>query len=651
MKRNSQLFVMLSRVVLILMCVSAIYLTTFGQVCTPELVKQWGTEGQFNGLTGIAVDTAGNVYALDRSNRRIQKFDADGNYLLQWGGFGSNNGQFRYPNAIATDSSNNVYVADLANFCIQKFNSDGVFLTKWGSRGTGNGQFESIQGVAIDKAGNVYVTDVSHARVQKFDANGSYLTQWRCASPYGIALDQAGNIYITSRSINGTTVGVQKFDSIGNFILAWGSRGTGSGQFSTISVIAIDRSNNVYVGESQRVQQFDANGNYLTEWSTSDAGYSIRGIAVNAAGSIYVHASSVSSSNVRFECIQKYSCHPAAEDKHVFSFDNGSETWASGYASPADLFLLRYFDSSLRFGSGYGEVPTKVIPLESDDPLQPQNLLICRGVNCEEGAIISEQPGGNVVEQARWSPDAPHPVGTLLNGSWSHLVSTGKNKLLLYNNATYQAKLIYLKGVLNTDYNAAQIVKNFTIASSPFGSSFSGVINTPKGLLFYGGGIVNNRVVLDRLMTFKETYSVCNGQPCRLTVTDSSSYFVGLRAPGLLARVRNNPLFTIPSPAGDLLLSYDATSGNARLYTINTTGTPYFQQVGTTQAIGAGWTQIAGIKDEILFYHQNDYSYALGNVKASGFPVRPNLTLTREVAGSAGILGGWSHLVPLMPTI
>ena len=496
---------------------------------------------------------------------------------------------------------------------VQKFDTNGNYLGQWGSHGTGDGQFTySAFGIATDPAGNVYVGDST--RIQKFDANGNYLTQW-------------------------------------------GSHGNGPGQFNYGFNIAIDKSSNVYVADFQnkRIQQFDTNGNYLTEWSNinRDSGQADQysGIVVNAAGSIYLTAYSYSSSGVLFESIQKYSCHPASENKHLFFFDNGSETWGSGFINPSDNFLLRYFDGTQRFGSGYANVPTRVVRLEGDDPLQPENLLLCRGTNCEEGAIINVQPGGNVVEQARWSPGLTHPVGTLLNGSWSHIVSTGKNKLLLYNNATYQAKLIYLKGVLNTDYNAAQIVKNFTITSSPFGSAFSDVINTPKGLLFYGGGIVNNRVVLDRLMTFKETYQMCNGQPCRLAVTDSSSYFVGLRAPGRLARVRNNSLYTTPGTTGDLLLSYDATSGNAKLYTINTSGIPYFQQTGTTQAIGAGWTQIAGIKDEILFYNQNDYSYALGTVKPSGFPVRPNLTLTREVAGSSGILGGWSHLVPLMPTI
>ncbi len=40
--------------------------------------------GQFNGPSGIAVDSNGNVYVVDTFNARIQKFDSYGAYVLDW---------------------------------------------------------------------------------------------------------------------------------------------------------------------------------------------------------------------------------------------------------------------------------------------------------------------------------------------------------------------------------------------------------------------------------------------------------------------------------------------------------------------------------------------------------------------------------------
>jgi len=75
---------------------------------------------------------------------------------------------FNSPFDLTIDSSGNVYEVDTTNDRIQKFNSEGTFLTKWGTSGTENGQFSSPFGIAVDSSGNVYVTDVGNNRIQKF---------------------------------------------------------------------------------------------------------------------------------------------------------------------------------------------------------------------------------------------------------------------------------------------------------------------------------------------------------------------------------------------------------------------------------------------------------------------------------------------------
>ncbi|MBD3182465.1 hypothetical protein GF312_09250, partial [Candidatus Poribacteria bacterium] len=105
-------------------------------------VRQWPEE--IMGLrepAGVAVDNSGNVYVADRDNHRIQKFDSEGTFKIQWGNYGWDPGQFRGPAGICVDSSGNVYVADTWNDRIQKFDSEGTFKIQWGTEGWDPGQF------------------------------------------------------------------------------------------------------------------------------------------------------------------------------------------------------------------------------------------------------------------------------------------------------------------------------------------------------------------------------------------------------------------------------------------------------------------------------------------------------------------------------
>jgi DNA-binding beta-propeller fold protein YncE len=47
----------------------------------------------------------------DYSNNLIQKFNAAGTFMSQWGGHGGGLDAFRHPTGVAVDSSGNVYVA------------------------------------------------------------------------------------------------------------------------------------------------------------------------------------------------------------------------------------------------------------------------------------------------------------------------------------------------------------------------------------------------------------------------------------------------------------------------------------------------------------------------------------------------------------
>ncbi|MFQ5940890.1 MAG: 6-bladed beta-propeller, partial [Nitrososphaerales archaeon] len=94
-------------------------------------------------------------------------------FIAKWGSKGSGDGEFNFPSGVGIDSSDNVYVVDISNHRIQKFTNDGKFIAKWGSKGSGDGEFNFPKGIAIDPSGKIYVTDASNHRVQVFTVSVS----------------------------------------------------------------------------------------------------------------------------------------------------------------------------------------------------------------------------------------------------------------------------------------------------------------------------------------------------------------------------------------------------------------------------------------------------------------------------------------------
>lgn len=175
--------------------------------------------GQFDGPFGVALDAGGNLYVADRYNHRIQKFDANGSYLTQWGVYGSGAGELNSPTGVTIGPDGNVYVTDAENYRIQKFSSTGTYLSQFGSNGTGNGEFGAVYGsVAFDTSGNIYVPDTENARIQKFDSSGNYLDQWAVGNfPIGVTVDALDNVYISSLE-SGAASKLYKFNTSGNLL-------------------------------------------------------------------------------------------------------------------------------------------------------------------------------------------------------------------------------------------------------------------------------------------------------------------------------------------------------------------------------------------------------------------------------------------------
>jgi outer membrane protein assembly factor BamB len=81
----------------------------------------------------VAVDGAGNIYALGRFNDAVFKFGRDGKFINRFGGGGDQPGQFRAPYSIAIDGYGRIYVGDMKG--IQVFDANGRYLANVNVKG------------------------------------------------------------------------------------------------------------------------------------------------------------------------------------------------------------------------------------------------------------------------------------------------------------------------------------------------------------------------------------------------------------------------------------------------------------------------------------------------------------------------------------
>jgi sugar lactone lactonase YvrE len=126
------------------------------------------TPGDFSRPTNAAVDEDGNVYVSDTFNDRVEIFDADGNFVREFGKPGDGPGYFTRPKGLAVDRDGHIWVADAMQDRVQVFTPEGKLLIWIGNHGMLPGQFSMVAGVLIDKQNRVITSEQYPGRVQIF---------------------------------------------------------------------------------------------------------------------------------------------------------------------------------------------------------------------------------------------------------------------------------------------------------------------------------------------------------------------------------------------------------------------------------------------------------------------------------------------------
>jgi len=184
------------------------------------------------------------------------------------------------------------------SFTQNSYAANHPFELEWGMSGIEKpGMFLNPQHLAVDSEDNIYVTDLGNSRVQKFDEQGTYVRSWgsqgsgpgEFSHPSGIAVID-DYVFIVDRALDT----VQKFDNLGNFVMQWGGFGSGNGEFRSPNGIAISDDKFVYVVDTgnNRIQKFTLDGEYVSGFGQSGkrAGNFISpiDIAVDSEGKLFV---------------------------------------------------------------------------------------------------------------------------------------------------------------------------------------------------------------------------------------------------------------------------------------------------------------------------------------------------------------------------
>ncbi len=432
-----------------------------------EFLRSFGTEGTGNGQfkepRGIAVGTNRGLFVTDTGNNRVEEFTEKGEYENQFGTTGSGNGQFNSPKGVAVDLKGNIWVADSGNNRVQEFkskreyvrqfsagtnpvgiavdskgnvwndnedetgaieehNEKGELLQRFANRGEGEGEVLEPRRLAIDSSGDLWVADAGNNRIDVFTEKGEYVTEFggkgsgseQVRYPTGVALDSNGNVWVADdennrvdkwrtygvqpplfsnafgslgtgngqfngppavavSAINGTLAvsdekndRIEEFNEEGEFVRAFGSEGTGNGKFKEPRGVAVDTNDALFVADTgnNRVEEFTEKGGYENQFGSEGTEKGKfkepRGVAVDPNGNIWVADSGnsrVQEFNSKREYVRQFSAgtNPvgiAVDSKGNVWNDNEDETGAIEEHNEKGELLQKFATR----GEGYGQV-------------------------------------------------------------------------------------------------------------------------------------------------------------------------------------------------------------------------------------------------------------------------------------------------------
>jgi DNA-binding beta-propeller fold protein YncE len=244
-----------------------------------QLTSIWGRQGASDGRflkpRAMAIDGLDRVYVVDMT-ARIQVFSRDGQFHNVWK---TPAYQLGKPSGLTVDVDGNLLVADTHYHRVLTYTPQGDLLdhrTLGGRAGSGPGELGFVTDMVRDEHGNLYVAEYGeHDRIQKFSRDGQFLLQWgshgtghmQFRRPQNLAIDHSNQVWV----VDACNHRIQVFDATGKhvrLVSIWGEMGSEPGQLRFPYDLALDHSGHAYICEfgNHRVQKFDLNGKFIATW-------------------------------------------------------------------------------------------------------------------------------------------------------------------------------------------------------------------------------------------------------------------------------------------------------------------------------------------------------------------------------------------------
>jgi len=592
-----------------------IQVTTLAGSSTSGSVDGIGTAAKFSDPSGVAVDTAGNLYVADGiSIRKI---------VISTGAVTTLASSF--VNGISVDTAGNLYVTDFYGNRIRKLViATGVVTTLAGStegyaNGTGTAaKFYNPYDVAVDTAGNLYVADTHNHSIRKLViATGAVTTlagSTQFSLPLGVAVDTAGNLYVADYD----------YDSIRKLVIATGvvttlagsSAGSADGagptaKFNKPHGVAVDTAGNLYVADygNNRIRKIVIATGVVTTLAGSTQGfndgtgtaarfYSPSDVAVDMAGNLYV----ADTANYR---IRKMT--PLVSTTFSTTVGNASAAQSfrvSGNSLTANLTVTAPtgYEVSLSSGTGYaasvnmtptaGVVNSVLIYIRlaaitgvgtyngnitlTSTGATTKTLAVTGTVALAQAQTISFIPpaSGTVASTATLSATATSGL-TVTFASTTTSICTVSGNTLSYVGAGTCTLTANQAG--NTNYNAAPPVSgNLTVGQATQTISF-----TPPA-----SGVVGSTATLSATTTSGLTVTFASTTTSICTVSGNIVSYISSGTCILTANQAGNTNYQAAPQVSKNLAAYVPTylTGVSQLWAGNTTNTP--SVVGSHSGIG-----------------------------------------------------------------